>query len=149
GSIVADGGSFCTWGDYDNDGFLDVFVTTINGDGSFLYHNNGNGTFTRVLSGSPPNDKRPAYGCAWGDYDNDGFLDLFVACGGHSVSTNLLYRNNGNSNAWVKIRLVGVASNRSGVGAKVRVRATIWGRDVSQSREIAGNQFSASPLETH
>jgi hypothetical protein len=160
GSLVSDlvSGAFlnCSWGDYDNDGFLDLFVG-VTGDGvspvsSYLYHNNGNGSFTRVLSGQLVNDAGPsAFGCAWGDYDNDGFLDLFVAQGANlRRATNLLYWNNGNSNGWTKIKLVGTVSNRSAVGAKVRVRATIQGRTMWQMREVnTGTGFRASPLEEH
>src|SRR5262249_54568705 len=123
---------------------------TVSGNGNYLYHNDGNGGFTRILTGSPSNDKGPAYGCAWADYDNDGFLDLFVTRGGQSVSTNLLYHNNGNSNAWLKVRLVGLASNRSAIGAKIRVKATLGNHETVQLREItAGNGFSSSPLEAH
>src|SRR5262249_28150387 len=76
----SDGAWGASWGDYDNDGLLDLFVPGMNG-GNRLYHNNGNGVFTRVTSG--PMLARPLGGgsraCAWGDYDNDGYLDLFVA----------------------------------------------------------------------
>jgi hypothetical protein len=119
-----------------------------------LYHNNGDGSFTRVTSGSLANDLGNGTGCVWGDYDNDGFLDLFVARGAlnGAQSANLLYRNNGNSNAWIKIRLVGTASNRSAIGAKVRVHASIRGRAMWQMREIStggdGN-LSGSLLEAH
>jgi hypothetical protein len=66
------------------------------------------------------------------------------------ISTNFLYRNNGNTNAWLKVKLVGTASNRSAVGAKVRVQATIRGKAMWQMREInTGDGFSASPLEAH
>jgi hypothetical protein len=159
GSIVSDlvptGFPDCAWGDYDNDGFLDLFVTTGDGTSSttnYLYHNNGDGTFSRVLSGSLVNDvTMGAFSCAWGDYDNDGFLDLFVPGASHyGLSPNLLYRNNGNSNAWTKIKLVGTLSNRSAIGAKVRVQATIRGRQMWQMREInSGNGFSTGPLEAH
>lgn len=144
------------WGDYDNDGFLDVFLSVLGTPTSLaanrLYHNNGDGTFSQVLTGSIANDKTIGTpGCAWGDYDNDGFLDLFVACGSDVFpATNLLYRNNGNSNGWFKIKLVGIASNRSAVGAKVRVLATIRGRSMWQLREInTGSGFSGCPLEAH
>jgi hypothetical protein len=66
-------------GDYDNDGFDDLFVTYFGKN--VLYHNNGNGTFTDVSekSGVAGNGKRWNTGCAFVDYDRDGHLDLFVA----------------------------------------------------------------------
>jgi hypothetical protein len=141
--------SSAAWGDYDNDGFLDLFVaggTGTNPGTNFLYHNNGNGTFKRILTGSPVNDG-DSWSCAWGDYDNDGFLDLVLT---GQPTTVLLYRNNGNSNAWIKIKLVGMASNRSAIGAKVRLQATIRGKSMWQMREInTGGGFSCGPLEAH
>lgn len=140
----------CAWGDYDNDGFLDVFL--LRQTSGILYHNNGAGVFTRVVSGSPVNDLlNGSVSATWVDYDNDGFLDLFVPNnGGGSISTNLLYRNSGNSNAWLKVKLVGTASNRSAIGAKVRVQATIRGKSMWQVREInTGDGFSGGPLEAH
>lgn len=66
-------------GDYDNDGFDDLFVTYFGKN--VLYHNNGNGTFTDVTekAGVATNGKRWNTGCAFVDYDRDGHLDLFVA----------------------------------------------------------------------
>jgi len=66
-------------GDYDNDGFDDLFVTYFGKN--VLYHNNGNGTFTDVSekAGVAGNGKRWNTGCAFVDYDRDGRLDLFVA----------------------------------------------------------------------
>src|SRR5204863_8840753 len=91
------------------------------------------------------------FGCAWGDYDNDGFLDLIVARrGGTTGSRNWLYRNDGNSNGWIKFRLAGTVSNRSAIGAKVRVKATIGGRTFWQMREInSGGGNNAVPLVAH
>jgi hypothetical protein len=151
GSLITDPGGVYAWGDYDNDGFLDLFVASAP-PRDYLYHNNGDGSFTRILTSSLANDVgKNAVSCAWGDYDNDGFLDLFVARGADAaVESNLLYRNNGNSNAWVKVKLVGTASNRSAIGAKVRVLATIGGRTFWQMREInTGSGFGAGPLEAH
>jgi hypothetical protein len=164
-SIVAEVGPswVAAWGDYDNDGLLDLFV--VNGDLSevirnlhnFLYHNEGNGTFTKVTTGSIVEDLPPAgainfSGCAWGDYDNDGFLDLFVSQGlGDGDYSNLLYRNNGNSNSWLTVKLVGTASNRSAIGAKVRVKAFYRGASRWQLREISGGdgEGGQQPLEAH
>src|SRR5262245_11518942 len=96
GGIVNEGArsSFaCAWGDYDRDGYLDLFVANREGESNFLYHNNGNGTFSRITAGSIVNDGGDSSGCAWGDYDNDGNLDLFVA--NDTLENNFLYRNNG------------------------------------------------------
>jgi len=133
----------CAWGDYDNDGFLDLFVTDEDNASpvaNHLYHNNGDGTFTKVTTGSPVNEFSNCRGCAWVDYDNDGFLDLFAARG--DGRGNYLYhnnwRNNGTSNGWVTVKLVGTVSNRSAIGAKVRVNATIRGKTFWQLRQITG-----------
>jgi hypothetical protein len=74
----------CGWGfgvavgDYDNDGWQDVYITYL--DGGALYRNNGNGTFTDVTAKSGVgNSGRWGTSTAFGDYDNDGYLDLYVA----------------------------------------------------------------------
>jgi hypothetical protein len=137
----------CAWGDYDNDGFLDLFVCWQEEKNNHLYHNNGDGTFTRVLTGSIVNDGGRSPGCAWADYDNDGFLDLFVSNGafvGNTGQNNFLYHNDGNGNRWLKIKLVGGASNRAAIGAKVRLTATLGGAQRTQMREISGGSGFAS-----
>ena len=144
GSIASDAGRSigCAWGDYDNDGFLDLYVGNEGGTDqvptvvNFLYHNNGDGTFTRITTGSPVNEYSDSWGVCWADYDNDGFLDLFASRG--DGRGNSLYRNNGNSNSWLTVKLLGTASNRSAIGAKVRVKATIGGVSRWQLRQITG-----------
>jgi hypothetical protein len=79
-----------------------------------------------------------------------GFLDLFVAKGAHASENNCLYRNNGNSNSWLKVKLLGTVSNRSAIGAKVRVKAMIGGKTFWQLREISsGSGFAQNALEAH
>ncbi len=132
------------WGDYDNDGRLDLFVSNLSFVGNWLYHNNGGGTFTRITNGPVATDQAHSHGAAWADYDNDGFLDFVVVnrtltgSPAESGATNFLYRNNGNGNRWFKVRLVGTLSNTSAIGAKVRVKATIRGGEMWQLREISG-----------
>ncbi|MBU0488968.1 MAG: CRTAC1 family protein [Bacteroidetes bacterium] len=82
----------CNWADYDNDGDLDIFVSSVFGVGDYLYRNNGDGTFTSLTDGPVVNNARlDNGGSSWGDYDNDGDLDLIVA----SFNQNLFYINNG------------------------------------------------------
>jgi len=104
------------------------------------------------------NDLGNSTAASWVDYDNDGFLDLFVSNGafwaqlnGGELLTNFLYRNNGNSNRWITLRLIGTASNRSAIGAKVRVRTTISGQIVWQVRQIMGgdSESNEQPLDAH
>ncbi|NBW37764.1 MAG: hypothetical protein EBR30_22640 [Cytophagia bacterium] len=94
-----------TWVDYDNDGDMDVFF--VNGEDNntstnnpcLLYTNNGNGTFTNLASAGfdLSSSANSPISAAWGDYNNDGFLDVFVANQQDApTSTNYLYRNNGN-----------------------------------------------------
>ena len=90
-----------TWGDYDNDGDLDLFVGNEsrmglpNPSGDYpcqLFRNNGDGTFTDIAANAGVTNDRYTKGVAAGDYDNDGDLDIYVSNGGK----NRLYRNDGN-----------------------------------------------------
>jgi len=103
GDIVNDqvisGGS--TWGDFDNDGDLDLYVCT-NRDNTtdpiknFLYENNGSGTFSKNTTAGPPvTDDELSACCGWGDYNNDGYIDLFVTNGWQGKLINTLYSNDG------------------------------------------------------
>ena len=90
GPIVNEGGSSLSsaWADYNNDGLSDLFVVNWNRTNSpvnnFLYPNNGDGTLVKIIAESVGllQSRRSSVGCAWGDYNNDGFPDLFVCRGG-------------------------------------------------------------------
>ena len=138
----------CAWGDYNNDGFIDLYVNAADlafpvpsRTHNLLYRNNGDGTFTKVTDGPVATDLTVgSSGATWGDYDKDGFLDLFVSQGGFAPDpqTNLLYHNDGNGNGWLNVKLVGTVSNRSGIGAKVRVNANYRDQSRWQVRQISG-----------
>ena len=96
-SLRADGSS---WGDYDNDGDPDLFVVSWYGELNALFRNEGDGGFTRIMTGPPETTGTHSEGCAWVDYDSDGDLDLYVANSGNGnpgSADNLLYRNDGST----------------------------------------------------
>lgn len=137
------------WGtsffDYDNDTRLDLLV--VNGSTNqeehdpkylvpmrnFLFWNEGSGKgFADVtsVSGEALSYKNVGRGAAFGDYDNDGDIDVFIVNnGGRGV---LLRNDGGNKNNWLEIKLVGTKSNRSAIGAKLRIVSG----PVAQIREV-------------
>lgn len=131
GVVVSDGGNStdACWGDYDNDGDLDLFVA--NYGTNFLYQNNGDTTFTSITDGDLVNNSDQSNSACWADYDNDGYLDLFVANRGN----NVLYRNHMTGNNWTKIKCT-MVSNRFGIGAKIYLTATIFGQQITQMRSV-------------
>ena len=140
-----------TWGDYDNDGWLDLYCVGWRGSAGVLpgnlFRNNRDGTFTQILTGSFIYDSDRVCSPSWADYNNDGFLDLFIAAGDALPRINYLYHNNGNSNHWLKVKLEGRASNRSSIGAKVRAQATANGQTFWQVREIgSGNVYGGQSI---
>ncbi len=108
----------CALADYDNDGDIDIFITTVyGGDHPRLYRNDGNWKFTHVttVAGLAGVSGDFNYQAAWADYDNDGDVDL--------VTGARLYQNQGNANHWLRVRLQGngTSVNRAAIGAQVRI----------------------------
>jgi hypothetical protein len=106
------------WGDYDNDGLLDLYVageTRPNGFESFngcrLYHNEGGGRFVNVAAKAGVENERWTKGTAWGDYDNDGLIDLYVS---NTGAENRLYHNNGNGTFTDVAQKLGVTGPHNG-----------------------------------
>ena len=149
GTIVTDPGAYLAnnWGDFDNDGDLDCFLTRDAGQTNRYYSNNGNGTFTRIDTMAITPGLGTNYGASIGDYDSDGRLDLFVA--GTTASKGLYHNETPNGNKWVNIRCIGSGpnnnfSNKSALGTIVKTKATINSNPVWQIREVnAQNSFNA------
>jgi len=120
--------------DYDNDGWRDLFIA--NGhvlDNISLYHaevayaerktvyRNVRGVFSAASDALGPDILKPmvSRGAAFGDYDNDGDIDILVSNNGQRP--HLLRNDGGNHGHWLQVRLAGVRSNRDGIGAKIKV----------------------------
>ena len=140
GSIVTDAGISLssTWGDFDNDGDLDCIVTNEGQQKNIYYQSNiqqGSTVLTKITT-EPFTTNNGDHWCATsGDYDNDGDLDLFIS----GNSDKGLFENTTTQTDFINIKLIGVTSNKSGIGAKVRVKAHgFW-----QMREISSqNTFN-------
>ena len=93
-----------SWADYDNDGFVDLFVGNENAPGQ-LFRNNGDGTFTDVAKKAGVNRKAFTKSAVWGDYDDDAFPDLYVS---NFEAENFLYHNNRDGSFTEVARALGV-----------------------------------------
>ncbi len=134
-------------GDFDNDMDVDAYlvcVNTIDQASNILLENDGTGVFTAVplAGGAEGSPEGRGDTVTTVDYDGDGFLDLFVTNGSgwppYNLGPHQLYRNQGNTNHWLQLDLVGTHSARDATGA--RVIATTGG--VSQLREHTGGMHN-------
>lgn len=160
------------WGvaflDLDNDGWLDIFIS--NGhvypevDGAhvdapyaeqkYVYRNLRNGQFEEITSRAGAGMSAPAAarGCAFGDYDNDGDLDIVVNC--VNALPQLLRCDTVVPRNFLKVRTVGTKSNRSGIGARVIVTAKTDPAAAAAMRQIeevrsGGSYYSQNDLRLH
>jgi enediyne biosynthesis protein E4 len=160
------------WGvgffDMDNDGWLDILMS--NGhvypevdkskadlkyaEHKYLYRNLRNGRFEEVTDQGGPGivENAPARGCAFGDYDNDGDLDIAVNC--VNAIPQLLRCDSTLNRNWIKIKLVGVKSNRTGIGSRVLVTTkTVRSAEkpLVQMDELrsGGSYFSQNDMRMH
>jgi hypothetical protein len=157
---------FLGWGvsfiDFDNDGWPDIL--TCNGhvypevkekasesgyrERKVLYHNQGNGKFQDVSQDAGPGILEPVAGrgCAVGDFNNDGTLDVAVNC--VNDVPQLLRCDSTLGNNWLKVKTVGTKSNRSGIGARVICRPEGGHAQMAEVRS-GGSYISQSDLRVH
>jgi hypothetical protein len=152
------------WGakfiDYDNDGFKDLFV----GQGHVMDNiqltqpdvrylepplllRNGMRKFVDVSAQSGPIFQRrlAARGVAFGDFNNDGFLDIAINC---NAGPALLLKNSGNTNHWLIVNTIGTRSNRDGIGAELQLTANDGKRQYGFV-STASSYLSASDKRVH
>jgi hypothetical protein len=134
--------------DFDNDGDVDLFLTTVYAVASFgrknnpvLYRNDGGWKFTDVTKQTGLANLGATYQAAWGDIDNDGDLDL--------ITDGRLFVNEGDKNNWLKIRLRGDGKiiNSDALGSQARV--TLGGKTLTREVEAGTGQGNQNELTLH
>ncbi len=147
------------FGDIDDDGFLDLYLGT--GDMSYegldiklLFKNEEGLAFTDATIAAGVGHLQKGHGVSFADYDGDGDLDLFVELGGGTPgdqSYNALFRNPGSGRHWLNVKLVGVESNASALGAHIRADVVAAdGARRSIQRTIGNNgSFGGNSLVEH
>jgi hypothetical protein len=144
------------FGDFDNDGYQDFYLGTGNPDyrtivPNRMLRNHDGKSFQDVTTSAGVGHLQKGHGVAVGDIDNDGDQDIYIVIGGAfpgDTAHNSLFLNPGNSDNWITLQLEGVKSNRSAIGARIKLTVETNG----ESREIhtsvsTGGSFGSSSLQ--
>ena len=148
-------GMGANFGDLDNDGWLDFYVGV--GDPSLgtltphrMFRNDGNGHFQDVTTSGGFGQLQKGHGIAFGDLNNDGEQDIYSHLGGALLGDHYpsqVFANPGHGNHWLKLKLEGVRSNRSALGARIKVVAKTAAGERAIHRVVgSGGSFGCSPL---
>jgi hypothetical protein len=133
------------WGnsfiDYDNDGWCDLYASAAAGIDmcDVLYKNNQNNTFSNVGLSIGIRDSTFSYGIAKSDYNNDGYMDICATMSRDSVAH--FYRNSGGTNNWIKLKCIGVISNKDAIGTVV---SAYYNGQINMQVILGGNSFLSS-----
>ena len=150
--FVAMGSNF---GDFDNNGFLDLYLGTGSPDLGMLipnrlFSNLGNGQFQDVTFGTGVGHLQKGHGVSFADLDQDGDLDLFTVMGGAysgDFYRNALFENPGTSFPWIQLELIGTSANRAAIGARLILVVEAPAGETQLHRQVtSGGSFGASPL---
>jgi len=146
------------FGDLDNDGWLDFYVGTGNPDLTTLipkrmFRNNDGKFFQEVTTAGDFGHLQKGHAIAFGDINNSGQVDIFSELGGAytgDTAHDCLYVNPGNGNHWVNLKLEGVKSNRSALGAETCVDVTTpHGERKVYETVGSGGSFGCNPFRQH
>jgi len=144
------------FGDFDNDGYLDMYLGTGRPEYRYvipnlLFKNVEGRRFEDVTTSSGTGHLQKGHGVAFADWDRDGDLDLFLEAGGATPGDrahNVLFQNPSRGNHWLTVRLIGTKTNRAAIGARVRVDLPQPGGGVaSRHREVtSGSSYGGNPF---
>jgi hypothetical protein len=143
------------FGDLDHDGFLDFYLGTGYPEyeglmPNLMFHNHGGERFNDVTTAGGFGHLQKGHGVSFADLDNDGDQDIYIEMGGAYPGDsfgNVFFSNPGFDNHWICIRLVGTRSNRSAIGARLRLDIREEGTERSVYKWVnSGGSFGANPL---
>ncbi len=150
--LVTMGSNF---GDFDNDGFLDMYLGTGEPNLEFLdpsrmFKNVAGRRFAEITGTSGTGNLQKGHAVACGDWDRDGDTDIFIEMGGATNGDkyhNVLFQNPGQGNHWLTVKLVGQKTNRPGIGARIKV-VTAGEDPLTVYRHVSsGSSFGANSLQ--